>query len=35
MLEALDPEDLLSDEDALSFDEIDEIIDAIDRRLSD
>lgn len=35
MLEALDPEDLLSDEDALSFDEIDEIIDAIDRRFSD
>ena len=32
MLEALDPEDLLSDEDALSFDEIDDILNAIDER---
>ena len=34
-LEALDPEDLLSDEDALTFDEIDEILDEIDRRLGE
>ena len=32
-LETLDPEDLISDEDALTFDDIDEIIDAIDQRL--
>lgn len=31
-LEDLDPEDLLSDEDALSFDEIDDILNAIDER---
>ena len=35
MLETLDPEDLLSDEDALTFDEIDEILDEIDRRLGE
>ncbi len=34
-LEDLDPEDLISDEDALTFDEIDEIINNIDRRLSE
>ena len=34
-LEELDPEDILSDEDALTYDEIDEILDNIDRRLSE
>ena len=32
-LEELDPEELLENEDALTFDEIDEIINSIDQRL--